>query len=109
MLYCRELRRLRKKVGNKAHPEGSMVEAYIIEETSNFCSIYFKSDVRTRLNQNLRHDDGGEQVSEERASIFSYPGRPIGRRARRTIGEREWEVAQLYVLLNCPEVQDYVE
>jgi Domain of unknown function (DUF4218) len=52
MLYCRELWRLRKKVSNKAHPEGSMVEAYIIEEILNFCSIYFKSDVRTRLNQN---------------------------------------------------------
>jgi Domain of unknown function (DUF4218) len=52
MLYCRELCRLRKKVSNKAHPECSMVEAYIIEEILNFYSIYFKSDVRTRLNQN---------------------------------------------------------
>jgi Domain of unknown function (DUF4218) len=49
--------RLRRKVGNKAHPEGSMVEAYIIEEILNFCSIYFANSVCTRRNQISRHDD----------------------------------------------------
>jgi hypothetical protein len=100
---------LRKKVGNKAHPEGSMVEAYIIEEISNFCTIYFKSDVRTRLNQSSRYNDEKEKVHEERASIFAYLGKPIGKLTRKILDEKEVEAAQLYILLNCLEVQDYIE
>jgi hypothetical protein len=35
MLYCRELRRLRKKVGNKAHPEGSDDDEMEMTESDN--------------------------------------------------------------------------
>ncbi|KAJ7942535.1 Transposon, En/Spm-like protein [Quillaja saponaria] len=39
---------LEKKVRNKSCVEGSIAEAYIIQEISNFCSLYFGKDVQTK-------------------------------------------------------------
>ncbi|KAG8379137.1 hypothetical protein BUALT_Bualt07G0056900 [Buddleja alternifolia] len=41
------LNTLKRKVKNKARVEGSIVEAYLIEETSTFCSHFFAPDVET--------------------------------------------------------------
>jgi Domain of unknown function (DUF4218) len=99
-----ELQRLRKKVGNKAHLERSMVEAYIIEDISKFCSIYFFKSTSTRRNQIPRHDDGGVSLPGTRASIFTHSRRAIGKNTHKRLDVREYNAAQLYVLLNCLEV-----
>ncbi|MBN8091250.1 DUF4218 domain-containing protein, partial [Vibrio vulnificus] len=39
--FFRFLRRLKNTVGNKARVEGSICSAYIVQETSTFCSYYF--------------------------------------------------------------------
>lgn len=48
MYPFRFLYHLKKKVGNKARVEGSICNAYLMEEISNFCSLYFENDVDTK-------------------------------------------------------------
>ena len=37
-----------KKIGNKARIEGSICNAYLLEEISNFCSLYFEDHIDTK-------------------------------------------------------------
>jgi hypothetical protein len=62
---------LKKKVTNKAKVEGSIYEAYLIDEITNFASHYFGDDVQTIWNQVPRNDDGGLKSVDGCLSIFS--------------------------------------
>ena len=42
-------------------------------------------------------------------SIFHTPGRPSGHPVERFLTEQEYNAACLYVLLNCDEVQPFME
>ncbi|XP_039116071.1 uncharacterized protein LOC120251572 [Dioscorea cayenensis subsp. rotundata] len=108
--FERFLHHLKKKVKNQACVEGSICEAYIIQEISSFCSMYFESTVETRLNRVPRNDDGGDVESVGRLSIFSHPGRPFGpMNNARFLEDGEHYAAELYVLMNCEEIYPYVE
>ncbi|XP_031110603.1 uncharacterized protein LOC116014792 isoform X2 [Ipomoea triloba] len=76
--FERFLHQLKKKVRNRNYVEGSICEAYLIEEISTFCSHYFEDHVQTRLNRVPRNDDGGDVNANNRLSIFTHPGRPLG-------------------------------
>ena len=94
---------------NKTHVEGSICEAYLIQEPSTFTSYYFQPHVETRLNKIDRNDDGGEvDALDGCLSIFMHPGRPAGKMKERYLSENELDAACLYVLLNCDEVQPFV-
>ena len=69
---------LKKKVGNKAYVEGSIAEAYIVEELCTFFSMYFDNTFVSRFNRKLRNFDGGEIDPLDRVSIFNQPGRALG-------------------------------
>ena len=101
---------MKKKVNNKARVEGSICEAYIIEEISTFCCFYFESHVQTKLNQVERNDDGGEVDAPDGClSIFTHPGRGVGKERIRYLTDVELKAATIYVLLNCDEIQPFVE
>ena len=106
---CRCMHDLKMKVRNKAKVEGSIAEAYIMEEISNFCAMYFEADIQTRRTQPPRNDDGGESVGSNRLSIFTHPGRAFGRSSTRMLDDRELCAAEIYILLNCSELECYVE
>ncbi|XXG72632.1 hypothetical protein AAC387_Pa07g1687 [Persea americana] len=55
----RQLGTLKRFVRNRAQPEGSIVEAYIVKECLTFCSMYLQG-VETVFNRDERNDDGGE-------------------------------------------------
>ena len=79
MYVYRFLHLLKKNVGNKARVEGSICNAYLVEEASNFCSHYFESHVHTRQWNVPRNDDGGVAVPiEGNLPIFTYSGRSYG-------------------------------
>ncbi|XP_022875733.1 uncharacterized protein LOC111394201 [Olea europaea var. sylvestris] len=105
------LHHLKKKVKNRAHVEASIVEAYLVEETSTFCSLYFEQNIETRLNHVPRNDDGGFLDPKGCLSIFSTPERPLGTQHSnfRLMTDKEFKAASLYVLLNCQEVTPFVE
>ncbi|PIN15035.1 hypothetical protein CDL12_12327 [Handroanthus impetiginosus] len=58
--------------------EGSICEAYIVEEISNFVSLYFDAHLQTRHAQIPKNDDGGKVSNYNCLSIFRHPCRPFG-------------------------------
>jgi len=53
---------LKKKVTNKAKVEGSIYEAYLIDEITNFASYYFGDDMQTIWNQVPRNDENLQEI-----------------------------------------------
>jgi hypothetical protein len=107
--FLRGIQRLRRKVSNKALPEGSIVEAYVLEEISQFCGLYFADEVFTRLNRQDRYNDGGFTKNDHRILIVSYPGRAIGKLPVRNLTTEELDATHYYVLLNFPEFDPFIE
>ena len=106
--YERFLNKLKQKVKNKARPEGSICEAYLIEEVAHFCQYYFEPHVQSNYTRVRRNDDGGvNENATTTLSIFNLPGRPSGACSSRFMEPIELDVAHLYVLLNCDEVEPY--
>jgi hypothetical protein len=97
-------------VKNRSYVEGSICEAYLLQETSHFCSYYFESHVQSLRNRVCRNDDGGQaDVGQEILSIFNHPGRLAGTCKSRYLDGRELAAAHLHILLNCEEVQPYIQ
>jgi len=113
--FCAIFRNLRKykyNVRNKAHVEGCICNAHIVEEASSFCSHYFEPHVYTRHRKVPQNDDGGmdeQDGYDDNLSIFTYPGRGFGELNHRYLTEEEHKPAHIYILLNCREVQPYME
>lgn len=94
---------------NPACVEGSICEAYIIEEIASFCALYFEEDVETKFTRVPRNDDGGEVDLMGRLSIFKHLGRPLGpKKNTRYLTTNEYLAAELYVLMNCEEMIPYI-
>ncbi|XP_057990575.1 uncharacterized protein LOC131172956 [Hevea brasiliensis] len=72
--FERYLRKLKNNVKNKAKVEGSICNAYLVEEASSFCAHYFEPHVNTRHRKVPRNDDTVEHMDEHLAnkSIFTH-------------------------------------
>ena len=67
---------MKLNVRNKAKVEGSICNAYLVEEASSFCSYYFEDHVNTKHRNVPRNDDGRvlvEDESEDKLSSSSTP------------------------------------
>lgn len=105
--FERYLGKLKKYVRNKARPEGSIAEAYIVEESLTFCSMYL-SGFETRFNRHERNDDRqNEEISS--LSVFNQRARPFGKREEIQLPRKLIQKAHWYVLNNCEELQPYLE
>nr|GMD79713.1 putative transposase En/Spm [Ipomoea batatas] len=92
---------------NKRYVEGSICDAYLIEETTHFASFYFEDHVqskRTRIGRNL-NDGGIDPNLPTTLSIFNRPGHPMGTKSQRYLDSKERFTAHQYILLNCEDVQ----
>ncbi|KAK6123870.1 hypothetical protein DH2020_042384 [Rehmannia glutinosa] len=110
--FERYLRKLKNNVKNKAKVEGSISNAYLVEEASSFCSYYFEDHVSTKHRNVPRNYDGrGDIVNdhEENISVFKHQGRAFGKEKTRYMTDNEYKAAHIYVLLNCSEVNPYIE
>ena len=79
-----------------------------MEEAVKFAFYYFKDDGPSLTNKqwrNVVYDDGDENG----LTIFKHPGRPVGGSSKRMLSDREYNAAKLYVLLNFPEMNEYIE
>jgi hypothetical protein len=107
-LSYRKIQQLKKKVRNKARVEGCIIEAELVEEATNFLSLYFKSHVRSVRNKAARYDDGASTYhSSCNLEHFQYPGRCTSPRGVRPLSTEEYEAAFLYVLMNMPEMDEH--
>ena len=66
----RNLRTLKKYVRNKGRPEGSIAEAYTVNEALTFCSMYL-SGIETHFHRGERNEDRFENQAQGCLSIFS--------------------------------------
>ncbi|KAH7570487.1 hypothetical protein JRO89_XS05G0117500 [Xanthoceras sorbifolium] len=89
-LIYRVLHRYKTYVKNKARPEGSIAEAYIVNESLTFCSMYLHS-IETQFNRIHRNDDGG--LRTQSLSIFSQQAQPFGGVHRSELSRSEIECA----------------
>ncbi|XP_057251800.1 uncharacterized protein LOC130591871 [Beta vulgaris subsp. vulgaris] len=108
--FERLLNHLKRKVGNKARVEGSICNAYLTEETTNFCSNYFQPGVDTKSR------DLGRNVNPDVASTHGLGvpelfredcGRPGTDGRLRWLQDKEYDRAHLYVLANSGILSDY--
>ncbi|GLT26711.1 hypothetical protein SLA2020_017570 [Shorea laevis] len=103
--FERQMRKLKQMIGNKNHVEASIVEAYILNEITQFCSRYFGDDVETSWNKPPRNFIGDPLHMNTEFSIFVSPGHSIGSHSQtHCLTIQEMHAAELYVLLNCREV-----
>ena len=99
---------LKKRVMNRAHIEGSISEAFSFDEISMLMADYFPDDVLTKANRVQRHDDGGDVELNGRLSVFGLSGRAYGTGKRVFLSTEHLHVAHTYILLNCPEIENFV-
>ncbi|XP_054785879.1 uncharacterized protein LOC129292331 [Prosopis cineraria] len=82
---------------------------HLKEETSTFCAHYFEPHVQTKLNKIDRNDDHSEvDCPDGCLSIFRHPGRTAGKGKTQFLTNDEFNVASIYVLLNCEEIQPFL-
>lgn len=93
-------------MANKAHPEGSIAQAYISKECTNFCSMYLDG-IETIFNREERNYDGGNRGMG--LAVFTqnvHPFGPILRAPKMFDAKRG--MAHWFVLFNSPEVDKYL-
>lgn len=103
------MHKLKTYVRNKAHPEGSIAEGYLADECLIFCSRYL-NQIETKFNREERNYDRGEHLADpSRLSIFSSPGKALGKGVFRDLSSKLHKAAHHFVLTNCVEAQPFVE
>ncbi|XP_060959175.1 uncharacterized protein LOC133030449 [Cannabis sativa] len=98
----------KKYVRNRARPEGSIAEAYIVNEALTFCSMYFR-DIETRFNRPDRNQDGVVKQSYNQLSVFKHVGRAFGKQEVIVLKPTKRKKAEWYILNNCPEIRKYID
>lgn len=92
-------------VKNKAHPEGSIAESYIINESLTFCSLYLNG-VETKFNRKERHFER-ENLQPSTFAVFSNKIQTFGAANFGVLTIRERDILHWYVLSNCDELRPY--
>ncbi|KAL6526155.1 hypothetical protein OROMI_029795 [Orobanche minor] len=105
--FERYLRKLKNNVKNKNRVEGSIANAYLMEEASSFCSYYFEEHVGTKARNVPRNEDVDEDDREDIISLFRQSGRAFGKKKTRYLTNNEYNGARACVLLNCDEVSPF--
>ncbi|CAN1782145.1 hypothetical protein LINPERHAP1_LOCUS15680 [Linum perenne] len=101
----RYLSTLKGFVRNKAHPEGSIAESYVVNECLTFCAMYLDG-IETSFNAPERNFD---IETEDELSVFSSKVRMLGAPDYVQLTSNELNMMHWYVLSNCEEVQPYME
>ena len=104
------MHKLKNYVHNKAHAEGSIAKKYLADECLTFCSRYLHG-IETKFNWVERNYDGGTFACANisQLSIFSTPGRHLGKAIRCELNDDLHNVATFYVLQNCVDADRFVE
>ncbi|KAL6523053.1 hypothetical protein OROMI_031401 [Orobanche minor] len=69
--FERYLRKLKLNVKNKARVEGSIANAFLMDEASMFCSYYFEEHVRTKARSVPRNDDECANEDKHEGEIYT--------------------------------------
>lgn len=108
LIYYRFLGKLKSYVRNKAWPEGSIAECYMGNEVLNFCSRYF-DDIETSFNRRPRFYDCPDVGPSTSTSLFPPVGRPVGGHQYFNLTANEMLQAHRHVLINCSQVDPFIQ
>jgi len=104
----RYLRTLKGYVRNKAHPEGSIAEGYILEECMTFCSR-FVDGMPTKISQSERHEDGGADQPPTGITIMSTIDNSKKGFARELLSLAEVNDMRHFIITNCEDTAPWAE
>ena len=82
-----------------------MVEAYILEEVSNFTTKYYANNLPSVHNPPPHYNVGEDESS---LSIFRGQLRSASGATHKTLKHEEWRTIMLYVLTNLSEMEPYM-
>ncbi|XP_068331576.1 uncharacterized protein [Pyrus communis] len=99
----RYLQTLKRYVRNKGRPEGSIAEAYLVDECFSFCSMYLR-DVESRHTRKGRNEDGIGRGVSGGLSIFDSKGCYMGSGESVELDLNVLDQCHRYILNNCDEV-----
>ncbi|CAN6692867.1 unnamed protein product [Malus baccata var. baccata] len=102
----RFLQTLKRYVRNKGHPEGSIAEAYLVDECLSFCSMYLR-DVESRRTRRGRNEDGIGSGVFGGLSIFDSKGCYMGSGENVELELNVLDQCHRYILNNCDEVNPF--
>ncbi|WVY94426.1 hypothetical protein V8G54_033514 [Vigna mungo] len=91
---------------NKARVEGSICASYLHKETTHFCSYYFKNFM---LTPQSNRNEADIEIERTTLSAFDEGGHHSGRESTNWLSDEELKSAHVHVLVNCNEVQSYLE
>ena len=103
----RRLLTCKRSMRNTARPDGSIAEAYVIDECLIFCSRYF-DDMETRWNRPSRNSERDDSHIGD-VSVFDHGVNFIGGSKYLEIDGDEYDKMVWFVLRSCPEVRPYIE
>ncbi|CAN1153840.1 hypothetical protein LINPERPRIM_LOCUS14967, partial [Linum perenne] len=113
--YCwiypieRFLGKIKGFVGNRAHPEGSIAEGWILDEMFTFSSLYFNDEVETRFNREKRVHEPVEEDMYKESTLFPVLGKPVGAEKIYKLSEIELMQAHRHVLVNSDGIAPFIE
>ncbi|XP_070662297.1 uncharacterized protein [Malus domestica] len=99
----RYLQTLKRYVRNMGYPEGSIAEAYLVDECLSFCSLYLR-DVESRRTRRGRNEDGIGRGVSGRLSIFYSKGCYMGSGENVELELNVLDQCHRYILNNCDEM-----
>ncbi|CAN6577294.1 unnamed protein product [Malus baccata var. baccata] len=102
----RYLQTLKRYVRNMGHPEGSIAEAYLVDECLSFCSLYLR-DVESRRTRRGRNEDGIGRGVSGGLSIFHSKGCYMGSGEIVELELNVLDQCHKYILNNCDEVNPF--
>lgn len=91
-------------VKNQTHPEGSIAEAYIVNEALTFCSMYL-CDVETKFTRPKGNQDERFIAPKRQLSIFQHVSCPIEKKQVILLEQKLRKKAEWYIMNNCPKIQ----
>jgi hypothetical protein len=106
--FERFLNHLKQKIGNKAFVEGSICNAYLLEEISNFCSMYYDDHIETKAKNLAVGETSASAIVSDLPELFrDHNGTTTGKCKTRFLDDKEYEFVHKYVLSNCEIMKPY--
>ena len=95
-------------VRTRSHPEGSIAEKYLFDESLTFCSRYLEG-CETRFSRKCRNGVAGLGTSTSTMPFFSRnTARDLSGKCMVTLDYKTWCQAHRYVLFNRDHIEPYL-
>ena len=105
---CRYLKKLKLMMRTRSHPEASIAEGYILDESLTFCSRYIRGCL-TRHNRKARNAEANDVDEVPTMPYLCRKGRQLVGNAIHDLDDTAWLQAHRYVLFNYEHITPYKE